>query len=376
MDNTDEPRSLKQVFADAETKRLSLENSTDTTSQSYLDTVSSAVQGYRDCLGFTEKLSIFSPNETFEDISTSDLPYLLISYYLAELTQKLPSGRNNSPSERKTILASARESYERYLHIIDSYELLSPPYKKLLETYHGSPTTFSTVSSADPAARRNSKMANFKAEKELRTKLDFLRRQPEYASFDDPNASGGRSGADEEAVRDVYLANINYTTHMTFQSLESMNRELDMLSMAPEPLLPFSRPENSDDPRDRAREEANEAARLDMPLRRLQSALGGPLLSKQGKPLQPFTLVGSRQELAKGVFRPGHNLPTMSIDEYLDEERRRGGIIEGGGEASWHRPEPDEDDIAKADAETMKARAWDEYVEANPKGSGNTLNRG
>jgi hypothetical protein len=24
----------------------------------------------------------------------------------------------------------------------------------------------------------------------------------------------------------------------------------------------------------------------------------------------------------------------------------------------------------------MKARAWDEYVEANPKGSGNTLNRG
>ncbi|KAM7204516.1 TAP42-like protein [Rhypophila sp. PSN 637] len=376
MDNTDEPRSLKHVFADAETKRLSLENSTDTTSQSYLDTVSSAVQGYRDCLGFIEKLSIFSPNETFEDISTSDLPYLLISYYLAELTQKLPSGPNNSPSERKTILASARESYERYLHIIDSYELLSPPYKKLLETYHGSPTTFSTVSSTDPAARRNTKMANFKAEKELRTKLDFLRRQPEYVNFDDPNAPGGRSGADEEAVRDVYLANINYTTHMTFQSLDSMNRELDMLSMAPEPLLPFSRPENRDDPRDRAREEANEAARLDMPLRRLQSTLGGPLLSKRGKPLQPFTLVGNRQELAKGVFRPGHNLPTMSIDEYLEEERRRGGIIEGGGEASWHRPEPDEDDIGKADAETMKARAWDEYVEANPKGSGNTLNRG
>ncbi len=99
-------------------------------------------------------------------------------------------------------------------------------------------------------------------------------------------------------------------------------------------------------------------------------------MSKQGKPLQPFTLLSNRQELAKGVFRPGHNLPTMTIDEYLDEEARRGGIIEGGGEASWHRPEPDEDDIEKADAETMKAREWDEFVEANPKGSGNTLNRG
>ena len=57
----------------------------------------------------------------------------------------------------------------------------------------------------------------------------------------------------------------------------------------------------------------------------------------------------------------------MTIDEYLEEERARGGIIEGGGEASGLSPEPDEDNLEKADAETMKAREWDEYVEANPK---------
>ena len=66
----------------------------------------------------------------------------------------------------------------------------------------------------------------------------------------------------------------------------------------------------------------------------------------------------------------------MSIDEYLEEEKRRGGVIEGGGEKSGQAPEPDEDDIEKADAETMKAREWDEFTEANPKGAGNTLNRG
>lgn len=66
----------------------------------------------------------------------------------------------------------------------------------------------------------------------------------------------------------------------------------------------------------------------------------------------------------------------MTIDEYLEEERRRGGMIEGGGENSLLRPEPDEDNTEKADEETMKARAWDEFTEANPKGSGNTLNRG
>jgi hypothetical protein len=66
----------------------------------------------------------------------------------------------------------------------------------------------------------------------------------------------------------------------------------------------------------------------------------------------------------------------MSIDEYLEEERRRGGIIDGGGPQSQIRPQVDEDDMEAADRETMKAREWDEYVEANPKGSGNTLNRG
>ena len=124
---------------------------------------------------------------------------------------------------------------------------------------------------------------------------------------------------------------------------------------------------------------------------RLSAANTGPILSTGGKPLRPFTLLDSRQTVKNGVFKSGHNLPTMTIDEYLEEERARGGIIEGGGAASGLSPEPDEDNYEKGDAETLKARDWDEYVEANPKyvcrltsrnftdkhrGSGNTLNRG
>ena len=102
----------------------------------------------------------------------------------------------------------------------------------------------------------------------------------------------------------------------------------------------------------------------------------GPLLDSKGKPLRPFTLTSKRQQFQDGVFRPDHSLPTMSIDEYLEEERRRGGMIDGGGPQSQIQPQIDEDDLDAADRETMKAREWDEYVEANPKGSGNTLNRG
>jgi hypothetical protein len=66
----------------------------------------------------------------------------------------------------------------------------------------------------------------------------------------------------------------------------------------------------------------------------------------------------------------------MTIDEYLAEEKRRGGMVEGGGEKSGMGPEPDEDDFDRADEETLKAREWDEFKEDNPRGSGNTLNRG
>ena len=175
-------------------------------------------------------------------------------------------------------------------------------------------------------------------------------------------------------MRQLQLTNITLCVHQTYQSLESIAQELQILALAP----PAPPPGLSQDPGDFRQRDGRGldgySERLDAPMSRLSGL--GPILSSDGKPLRPFTLLDSRQSLQQGVFRPDHNLPTMTIDEYLEEEKRRGGIIEGGGEQSGIRPEPDEDNLEKADAETMKARAWDEFKEENPKGSGNTLNRG
>lgn len=365
----EESKSLKSLFTQAEDRRLALEGAFEVTDPSYRDVLTNAIENYTECLDLISQLRIFSPNETLEDLSTSDLPYLSVNYYLAELIQKVPT---TSPSGREGILEKSRQSYERFLYIIDSYGLLEPQYSKMLEQYTENPSSFSTIPSSDPAARRNSKIAHYKSEQSLKQKLSYLRKNPNYG---DPDAADG-SGGDEEIVRQVHLANLALGIHLSFQALESLNRETEILAQAPVPLIPQETTVEEDERRrqDTLKQEGY-SDRLDRPFRRLQS-FNGPLLNKKGKPLQPFTIVGNRQDLTKQVFRPGHNLPTMSIDEYLDEERRRGGIIEGGGEASWHRPEPDEDDIEKADAETMKARNWDEFKEANPFGSGNTLNRG
>ena len=377
MDDDQEPQSLKSLFSTAEEKRLALESAPNATSADFQTSLAEAIDLHQACLKLVRHLSLFSPNESLEDIATTDLPYLLLHYYLAELLHRQPSP-SNSPSPRASIIQEARAAYEAFLTLLDGYDLLGEPlsrfsggagnYAKLWEQYREDPNGFSTISTTDAVAKRNAKIVNYKAEKALKEKLAVLRRNPRYSE-----------DGDDEIVREVHLANLAFCTHMTLQSLESLNREMEVLAQAPAPLIPQNTSIEEDERhRHEAMAKEGYSERLDPPLRRLQSMFGpgSPLLTKEGQPLQPFTIVGTRAELQKGVFKPGHNLPTMSIDEYLEEERRRGNIIEGGGEASYNRPEPDEDNIEKADQATYKARQWDEFKEENPRGAGNTLNRG
>lgn len=95
--------------------------------------------------------------------------------------------------------------------------------------------------------------------------------------------------------------------------------------------------------------------------------------------MRPFVLTSKRDEFARGVFRPDHSLPTMSVDEYLTEEIRRGGIQipqeEDTGQSLRVKSAREEEE--EEDREMEKKREWDEYVESHAKGSGNMgFNRG
>lgn len=306
--------------------------------------------------------------------------YLLINYRQAELLL------TTNGVERKLTLKAAREAFERYLSLLDHYEILSTAEKKLYNDYTEGPTAFSTMSSSDPAANRGAKIANFKLKKELEGQIEVLNGFKWSSRFilTDPQSLYSKSATnnvqrlsqdaaylenDEDKVRELQLASLALCTHTTFQSLETINRELAVLAMAP--AVPISRPDPSSlahDYRERMgmRNGEDYSDRLD--IRSILSATNpGPILNSSGKPLRPFTLLDSRQTVQNGVFKSGHNLPTMTIDEYLEEEKARGGIIEGGGEASGIVPEPEEDNYEKGEEETIKARAWDDFCEENPK---------
>jgi immunoglobulin-binding protein 1 len=180
---------------------------------------------------------------------------------------------------------------------------------------------------------------------------------------------------DEDTFRRLYLTELELFASRSFQSLDMIVQENTILSQAQSEADPQITSQRVSDSRQNDRSNSDDySERLDGPIAQINRS--GPLLSKEGKPLQPFTITDRRTQLRQGVFRSGHSLPTMTIEDYLEEEKRRGGIIDGGGETQNPPAAPDEDNMELADQETMKARAWDEYTEANPKGSGNTLNRG
>ncbi|QSZ34453.1 hypothetical protein DSL72_006047 [Monilinia vaccinii-corymbosi] len=353
--------SVKTIFNSAERQRLAIESSWQTNTEQYQEDIRNALSTYQECRQLADRLALFSSNETLDDINSSDIQYLVIPYRIADLGQRLCTTDTN---KRKLILQEAKKCYESFLTQLLHYEMLSTAEKKLYAEYQESPSTFSTVSTTDPTARRNTKIANYKLEKDLKKKLDFLAQNPAYLQND------------EDAIRELEITKLSLCAHDSFQSLESINRELEVLAMAPVgPRIPGG-PQSDDRERIAGLRgpDAGYSDRLD--IGDITTNNKGPILSTGGKPLRPFTLLESRQALQKGVFRPGHNLPTMTIDEYLEQERARGGIIEGGGEASGIIPEIDPDDFEKMDEETEKARRWDEFTEDNPKGAGNTLNRG
>lgn len=347
--------NLKALYEAAEQLRTQLDT-LQANSEQYRSNLQQLITKYTQCQDLASKASIFSSNEALDDVATGDIKYFSIDFIVAELLARDFTG------DRVQLLKRSKAGYARYLSRLDDYEILSQAHKSLYQRFLEDESSFTVLDSNDSSMRRSIKIARFQQETEIKQKVQLLNSDPRIQQDDD------------SVVRKLRIAEQSLYIHQTFQALDMIVQEQKILSMAPPPQSDAQT--SSSDPRQNARNgDGQYSERLDGGLASMrQNGKSGPLLSKSGRPLQPFTLLDTRERLRSGVFKSGHNLPTMTIDEYLEEERRRGGIIEGGGEPPVM--EPNEDDFEAADRDTMKAREWDDFVEANTKGSGNTLNRG
>jgi immunoglobulin-binding protein 1 len=170
-----------------------------------------------------------------------------------------------------------------------------------------------------------------------------------------PTESEGELDSEtDEILRDTTLILLRLFYARAASQLQNAEQEQELLQNVPPSNL--ARSSGASDIRDKTQREEDNAWKLDLPLERGLDGRG-PMLDASGKvtkflchifnlwwysqPLRPFTILPSdaaqRAKLQASVFGPGHNLPTMTIDEYLEVERRRGNIITGGG---WAADQP------------------------------------
>jgi immunoglobulin-binding protein 1 len=144
--------------------------------------ISIASKGCRDSRARVADLALFSPNETLEDISTQDLVYLFVPYVSAEIESRARAIERDERLARlreaevclarpfflsyleHTFLFLGQKGFTKFVSDIELYEIVSKSEHEL----YGKNASAIT----DPARRRETKIKQYQAEKEIRSRIE------------------------------------------------------------------------------------------------------------------------------------------------------------------------------------------------------------
>lgn len=308
--------------------------------------------------------NLFSINEDIEELQTNQIRYLSIDYYLAKIFE-------NNVKDRIKNLKISKNLYLQFLYSIMNYNLLNKNQLEKINNFKSNyDPNLNELILNDPYKKREEKINNFKLEKNFKEKLSILN-----------DSKIDLNNFDDEIIRKIYIDELKFFSTKSFQSIESILIELELLSNFPQDDKIIELNESTknlelNDKRSEFNSKISKKEFADSFTDKIENlnfnSLTSPLISKEGKVLRPFTLVSNRLELNKKVQGYGQKLPTMSIDEYIDNELANGGMVK----PEEPEKEIDEDNYNDADAETYKKRDWDDFTDTHQKGSGNTMNIG
>lgn len=335
-----------------------------------------------------DALSVISPNDRLDEISTPALRMFLIPSLQADVQTRarIDPAEDRVTQRRKQVDASIGAA-RTFFAMVRRHSALPDSVVTLLRPY----MTKDAQQPMAPADKRMFKIQVLKLEKAVQARLvafrDAYRHRPTPPAdvFYDPLVESGADDDDDTEMVPVVSATLEVppVAHLrsylmllivlhalrTANALESLLQEKELLQVPP-------MPEAHDAPTDTT-------WRLDPSW--TSPASDAPLLSESGRPLRPFTIIPKREQLKSEVFRPSHRLPTMSIDEYLEEETRRGRILPSTDKdaptpRAQRQVESEQDGTRTADEAEEAARQeaiyWDAYTESHRRGEGNTMNRG
>lgn len=308
------------------------------------------------------QLDLFSQNESLKEINYKYIPFLGLNYYLGCLYMNYLFEPHNPPSDEEEIdlaaykeqnLVLSKELFISFLLRLDSYgSLLKSAQTTMLERMQNEAdglTDFHTTA----AEKRAAKIENYRTEKTLENKLRIL---------DDIESKEEKDGShpddlDEENIRQIYLDELKLLAMKAFDNLQLIFMELEVISHRPK----YISQHKNEGPKSSGKDDFGYTTKLEsLP----SQATPSSLLSKQGRILQPFTIVPDKLKIKEQVFGTGQVLPSMSVEEYLDWELANGKLLKAEDPL-------DDDDKSDDSADELEKRRWDDWKDSHPKGSGN-----
>jgi len=313
--------------------------------------INSCIDEVRHLMESVEQLDLYSNNEDFDEISTSDIKFLLLPALLGKLHQHRTV---KDRSERPAILQSASENFTKFLRSCALYGVGSPRQLNRFLTPGGSgelpgnKVKMGADGNPDLGYLKNvrdEKIRKFREEKERKEQISEL--QKHEATLDDSQ------------LRKYWKLQILQQIHDSLEQIDSIERERKILTFM-----------SSDLPRKRENTQNKN--------------------KKQG--FTPFMLTKDRMQAQ--VFGQGYpSLPTMTLDEFYDREAAQGrmgmaqpaqrqptGARIGQPAQSQENPQngekPENEEESDDDEKVMKQREMDEWKDEHRIGDGNRYRKG
>ncbi|CAH2049892.1 unnamed protein product, partial [Iphiclides podalirius] len=327
--------SLKDLFDDAMKLFNNIENGKEATNSDPVQmSIRSAISKLEKATNLVSLTEMFSKNESFDELPTESLQYLLLPALLGTLTLKM-CGR-----PRKDVVDVAEIYFKDFLTRCKNYGLTDleiPQCSEDSQTIISRPQS-EQAKIVSMVQTREAKIKRYKEAKELKDKLANLTKAMSLPSVD------------EETKREYSKTMLLNYVNQAFDELASIEQE--------KPILEYMA-KHSGEPK--------------------------PKQKERSTPLKPVII--TRDAIQKAVFGAGYpSLPTMTVEEFYDKRVKEGTFP---GPAIPHtRIETAEHDADEAEEirkerlieeddpeELARQRNMDEYKDDHRRGWGNRYNR-
>jgi immunoglobulin-binding protein 1 len=309
------------------------------------------------------ELSLFSTNETIEEVSTKEVRYLLLPALLGYLMNK------TTKIERFDAVQKSQVYFIDFLRLCKLYGLtdckLPKPFGQLPDAGNEdnqqhvvapADHTHRSFDLAEESRHRQAKVDRFRRQKELEQKLKEL----VVHTKDDH--------VDEERMRSYYLTLVHKWITESLENLDSIEAELPILQHMYKTKM------------------NNVTTGVEQPEKRK------PVEDKPRTALRPFII--TKDQVQKAVFGLGYpSMPTVTVDEFYKQRVQEGLFPSADSQQTVVLSKEERDKMEdrqrekeaaekerKEEAEDVdalrQARNWDDWKDDHRRGWGNTQNKG